>query len=81
MKLGDKWSVFKSFEEFCCRVRLLKLGDKWSVEASSLFVKIFIGLPEFKLANYEIYVEPSLRFYVRVFGWIIQEDHFFVCYT
>ena len=66
--------IYKSFEELLNRISKLKISD-WIVSMSPV-------LAEFKLYDtihtcpqYEIDVDNSLAFTIRVCSWLIPDDH------
>lgn len=69
-------NAYKDFSDFKNRVLKLSLGDIWKVEtvAENLVYAIF-KTQEYVLPKFEIFVEDSLLFTVRVFGWMLPEDH------
>ena len=66
--------IYKSYEEFLNRISKLKICD-WTVSVSPV-------VAEFKLYDtihlcplYEIYVDHSLAFTIRVYSLLIPDDH------
>ena len=68
-------AVYKSFPEFQQRISKLKLGDSWQIDMSEFLVTIASNIEDYLLPKYEIFVEPSLKFSLRVFGWMLTDDH------
>ena len=68
-------SIYKSLAEFLQRIGKLKLGACWHIESSESLVTISSYSSEYLLPKFEIFVECSLRFSIRVFGWMLTEDH------
>jgi len=67
---------YASFEEFCSRVKSLHLGDHWVVSVSDCLVSASFHFHfEFCIPKYEIFVEPNLKFHVRVFGWMVEASN------
>ena len=67
--------VYKSLREFLERIGKLKLGACWHILSSESLVTISSYSTEHLIPKYEIFVESSLRFSLRVFGWMLTEDH------
>ena len=67
--------IYKSFSEFQQRVAKLKLGNSWSIDFSDSFITISSYANDYLLPEFEIFVDPSLRFSLRVFGWLLIDDH------
>eukprot|EP00795_Rhopilema_esculentum_P002220 gene2220-17825_t len=67
---------YKSFKEMCARSQNLKLRYCWTSEAREndcLFIKR--GDDSFELNKFEVYIDTSLNFTVRVYAWEIPENH------
>ncbi len=52
-----------------------KLADSWRIDYCEKFVTIFSFNNKYLLAKFEIFEEHSLRFSVRVFGWMLTKEH------
>ena len=66
----------KSFEEMCARSQNLKLPYCWTSETREndcLFIKR--GDDSFELIKFEMYIDTSLNFTVRVYAWEIPENY------
>ena len=46
----------------------------WSIVSSADFLKISMDDPAYILPKFEIHVDRSLRFSVRVFGWLLPDN-------
>ena len=68
-------AAYKSFAEFQQRISRLKLGDSWHIDFSKSLVTISCHNDDYLLPKFEIFVDPSLQFSLRVFGWMLTEDH------
>ena len=67
--------VYKDFSEFKLRVLNLKLGDCWNISIQDNLVVATCISVEHILPKFEIFVDQSLSFSLRVYGWMIPEDH------
>ena len=68
-------AVYKSFADFQQRISKLKLGNSWHIDLSESLVTISSHNNDYLLPKFEIFVDPSLRFSLRDFGWMLTEDH------
>ena len=68
-------AVYKSFPEFQQRISKLKLGNSWSIDFSESLVTISSHTDNYLLSKFEIFVDSSLQFTLRVFGWLLTDDH------
>ena len=67
--------AYKSFNEFQQRILLLNLGQEWSVSNNESFSSVVCYSVDHIIPKFEIYVESSLVFTIRVFGWLLNNDH------
>lgn len=67
---------YKSFEHFKACVRMLKLTAEWQIVENEGWIRVFNNnkhvLP---LPPFEIFIDQSLSFFIRVFGWRILDEH------
>ena len=66
---------YSSFTEFQNRTIKLKVSDSWAIYNSDSLVTVTCSLPNYLIPKYEIFVKPSLHFTLRVFGWMLTEEH------
>eukprot|EP00794_Sanderia_malayensis_P001236 gene1236-1360_t len=67
---------YKSFDEFCARAKKLKLYGGWLISQEEAdYLKIVKEDGRHELPVYEIYIDDSLGFTIRVFGWLIPNDN------
>ena len=66
---------YSTLTEFQNRVSKLKLGVDWSISYSNSLITITCSSPNHLIPKYEIFVEPSLRFTLRIFGWMLTDGH------
>eukprot|EP00794_Sanderia_malayensis_P013195 gene13195-14544_t len=69
-------ATYKSFYEFCVRANSLKLPDIWHIDQERTdYLKISKKDQIHELPTIEIYVDDSLGFTIRVFGWLLPDNH------
>ena len=68
-------TCYSSFFQFKSRVSKLKLAHPWFISYSDSLVTINCPTTDTLLPKYEIFVEPSLRFTLRIFGWMLEKEH------
>ena len=66
---------YKSFKDLCERVLFLKLKPHWTVNVNDEFVLLKKMLPEFVVPQFEIYIQPTMAFVIRVFAWLLPNNH------
>jgi hypothetical protein len=66
---------YQSFEELCLRIPILKSLNKWTINVvhDRLFLKLIDS--NFLLPKYEIQIDDSLGFIIKIFDWFIPETH------
>ena len=67
--------VYNSFGEFQNRIFCLKLGEHWSVYNSESLTVITCSSSLHVIPKFEFFVEPSLTFSARVYGWMLTDDN------
>ena len=67
--------VYKNFFEFVNRIGKLSLGNCWKIKIHDTFASISYVSQEYVLPKFEIYVDNSLSFSLRIFGWMLSDDH------
>ena len=65
---------YKSFDEFTHRVSLLKLTN-WDLNLTKTFVRFSKSDGIHTVHQYEIYLDDSLGFTIRLFLWLLPENH------
>ena len=73
VKLKEKHS-YKDFEDFLKKVQRLKLGD-WKVTSSISKCILTLDDEKYNIPKFEIYVDISLEFTVRSYGWCLPDNH------
>lgn len=70
-------NVYKDFNEFFLRISKLSLSSCWNINNSKENNLILISCvsPDHIIPKYEIFVDETLSFSVRVFGWMLCDDH------
>ena len=66
---------YKDFNEFKTRILKLKLGHCWNVMLNEKDMLITYIEEEYVTPKYDIYVDFSLRFSIRVYCWFLNDDH------
>ena len=66
---------YKSFKDLCERVIFLKLKPHWTVNVNDEFVLLKKMLLEFVVPQFEIYIQPTMAFVIRVFAWLLPNNH------
>ena len=68
-------SVYKDFSDFVQRIVNLKLSDTWDINIqNNLVIATFISADHL-LPKFEIFIDQSLSFSLRVYGWMLPKDH------
>ena len=67
--------IYKSYFEFASRVMKLSLGCNWKIDVQGSFVVISYIDSTYVIPKFEIFVDQSLSFTLRVFGWTLNDDH------
>ena len=67
---------YKDFNDFKTRILKLKLGNCWNVIANEKDILLTYIEEENFTPKYDIYVDFSLGFSVRVYCWFLNDDHF-----
>ena len=69
-------SCYLSFGEFCARIGLLKLPKGWVInKKSDNLVQIYFSDDEHTIPQFEIYVNHNLIYNIRVYNWILPQEH------
>ena len=78
LSIAAPHKCYKDFNDFVTRINNLKL-PKWSIihKENSLTTIVFQG--EYLVPKFQIFVDCSLGYTLRVFGWLIPIDH--ILYT
>ena len=72
--VSTPYSIYSDFSDFKQRITKLKLHASWKINISDSLVTISQST-DYVLPKFEIFVVNSLYFYVRVFGWMLTDDH------
>ncbi|XP_047135769.1 uncharacterized protein LOC124812779 [Hydra vulgaris] len=67
--------LYKNFDDFVNRIVKLSIKNTWEIHIETNLVVITFLSVNHILPRYEIFVDDSLHFTLRVFGWILSEDH------
>lgn len=68
-------SYYKSYENFVDRVENLKLLEEWNIEKNSYYMVAKFKDKVHIIPKYEIYVDKTLVFNVRVYAWSLSSEH------
>ena len=68
-------SCYSSFIDFQTRVNKLKLPTHWNIFHTDSLSTITFLTEDTLLPKFELFVEPCLKFSLRVFGWMLTNDH------
>ena len=66
---------FTNYKEFVTHVNALKLSAGWSVSIKEELVEFSLSTDDYLLPRYEIYVNISLAIVVRIYGWLLPQNH------
>ena len=66
--------MYKNFNDFTQRIVKFCLGDCWEIKIQSTLAIITCITNNYVLPKFDICVDKSLPFSVRVFGWMLPED-------
>ena len=72
--LDDKF-CYQSFTEFQSRLLKLKLPNLWKIKSEDTLIIVSQSMPEFIIPKFEIYIEPLLQFTLRIYGWMLTNNH------
>ena len=67
--------IYKDFTDFVTRIAKLSLRRCWQLDVKETYVVISEHSDEYLIPKHEIFVDVSLSFTVRTFGWMLTEDH------
>ena len=67
--------VYPDFTNFKQRIFKLKLPESWGIVITDSLVTISCLSPQYILPKFEIFIERSLRFTIRVYGRLLMDDH------
>ena len=68
-------SVYKDFSDFVQRIVNLKLSDTWDINIQNNLVIATFMSADHLLPKFEIFIDQSLSFSLRVYGWMLPKDH------
>ena len=67
--------LYKNFGDFLNRIAKFSIRNTCEIHIETNLVVITLLSTNHILPKYEIFVDDSLQFTLRVFGWILSEDH------
>ena len=67
--------IYKNFEELCVRVKSLKTLFTWKLEQLNDRMLIKRLSDSFLLPEFELVIDDSLGFTIKVYGCLLPEDH------
>ena len=71
---SDQKRSYKDYDDYQKKVQKLKLGD-WKVSSSLAYSILTLDDDRYQVPKFEVYVDLSLEFIVRSYGWRIPDDH------
>ena len=66
---------YKDFLEFSKRILKLKLHKHWKIVINDAHFHIMFTNSKYCTPKYEIFVDISLGYSIRVFSWFLNDDH------
>ena len=63
------------YPDFKQRIFKLKLPESWGIVITDSLVTISCLSPEYILPKFDFFIESSLRFPVRAYGWLLMDCH------
>ena len=67
--------MYKDFNNFTQRIANLSLGNCWEVKIQNNLAVVYYVSTTYVLPKFEIFIDQSLSFSLRVYGWMLNEDH------
>lgn len=67
--------TYQSFSEFARRISTLSLQSSWNIITTENTVTMTYKESEFILPKFEIFVDHLLKYFIRIYGWMLNEDH------
>ena len=67
--------VYKDFNEFTHRIVKLSLDNCWEVKLQNNLAILNYVTANYVMPKFQIFIEQSLSFSLRVYGWMLTEDH------
>lgn len=67
--------VYKSFTDLKNRIVKLSLDPIWSLQIQETLITITCQSSPHLLPKYEIFINESLYFTIRFYGWMLPDDH------
>ena len=67
--------MYKDFSDFAQRIVKLSLGNCWEVNIQDKLAVVTCVSSIYLIPKFEIFIDQSLSFCLRVFGWMLSEDH------
>ena len=73
--LSSSALFYKDFLQFKQRIVKLQINDTWSINLQDNYaILTFLSETHF-VPKYELFADQSLRFTLRIYGWMLPEDH------
>ena len=66
---------FQDFQDFKNRFIKLSLNDLWQFELSENLVIATLKSTDHVLTKFEVYIDNTLTFSLRVYGWMLPQNH------
>ena len=66
---------YKDFLQFNQRIVKLQINDTWSINLQDNYAILTFLSEKHFVPKYELFVDQSLRFTLRIYGWMLPEDH------
>lgn len=70
-------TIYRSFSDFKQRIVKLSLSKSWHDDVQDTLVIVTCFTTDHILPKYEVFIDQSLAFSVRVYGWMLPDDHVF----
>ena len=67
--------MYNDFNDFTNRIVKLSLSSCWEFRIQNTSAVITCVSSEYLIPKFEIFVDQSLSFTLRTFGWMLSEEH------
>ena len=76
---SSTYQFYKDFNDFSSRLHKLKLNNCWKINQTSSntdVIKLSYQELQFLLPKFEIFIDSTLAYTIRIYGWLLPDDHF-----
>lgn len=70
----NQYRCYKGFADLKGRIQLLKLPE-WTIDINDSCIEVKFKEKHFVVPRFQVFIDHSLEFYIRVFGWMLPSTH------